>query len=510
MSRHRGTLLLVLVLAAPALADDWPQWRGPNRDNVCKETGLLPEWPKDGPPLLWKAENIGRGFAPVTARDGRLYTLGFGEKDEYAVALDRGTGKEIWSTKIQEDAKQPPGMYWLSQRAPTVDSERLYAVTAFGALTCLEADRGTPIWRKDYVKDFGGKRTGWGYCDFPLIDGERLITTPGGPESKLVALERRTGDSVWRAAFSGNDVADYSPVQAAEIAGVRQYVQLLSRGIVGLDAKDGKLLWRFDGAGNFTINLATPIIRGDEIFCAGVYGKNNVLIRVKHEGDAWVVEEKYSSRQFQMDNWGTGPVRVGDELFLAGSNGQLFRVEWSTGTVKETAKLPFDRTSSVLYADGRLYVRGVNHTMTLVEIGPKELVIRGSFKIASSSKQGGWTAPVISGGKLFVRDQDELRCYDLRPQPLPLPRLKEAAPKSKENPSQSNTLLVPTPTDVVERMLHAWPTSEKGDVLADLGCGDGRIVVAAAKGHGCKAVGYEIDQDCASIALRSARQRKQS
>src|SRR5262249_36716638 len=158
---------------------------------------------------------------------------------------------------------------------------------------------------------------------------DRLIVTPGGPEAKIVALDKRTGDVIWKAKFEGADIADYSPIQVAEIGGVRQYVQLLSKGLVSVDAKDGKLLWRVDKAGNRTINLAAPVIHGDEIFCAGAYGQNNVLVAIKREGNRWNIDEKYSSRDARMDTWSTGPVRIGDDFFLAGDRGQLLRGEWT-------------------------------------------------------------------------------------------------------------------------------------------------------------------------------------
>jgi outer membrane protein assembly factor BamB len=530
MSRARLVIAIAAaILVAPAFAAEWPQWRGPNRDNICTETDLLKEWPEQGPMLLWKTDNIGRGFGPVVARDGRLYVLGYGEEGEYVSALDRGTGKEVWSRQIQEGTKQPQGMYWLSQRAPTVDADRVYAVTAFGMLVCIEADRGGELWRKNYLEEFGGKRVAWGYCDYPLVDGDRLIVTPGGPEAKIVALDKRTGDVIWKAKFEGADIADYSPILVAEIGGVRQYIQLLSKGLVSVDAKDGKLLWRYDKAANRTINLSAPVIRGDEIFCAGAYGQNNTFIAVKREEDRWNIDEKYSSREARMDTWSTGPVRIGDDFFLAGDRGQLLRAEWATGKLKESPKLPFDRASALLFADGRLYIRGVNHTLTLVEVAPKALTVRGTFKIASDSKQGGWTMPVISGGKLFVRDQDVLYCYDLRPQPLPAPRVKDdkppvrektpepqplpvppvkdEKPSAKEKTSEPRTfILVPSPTDVVDRMLDLAAV-KKTDVVADLGCGDGRILVAAAKRFGCKAVGYELDAECVERARALAKEK---
>ena len=236
--------LALLGGCAPGAAEagDWPQWRGPDRSGRSAATGLLQEWPKEGPPLLWKAEGLGTGFAPVSAVGRRLYCLGYRQGDEYVFALDRGTGTEVWATRIGTAVKEAPGMRWLSQRAPTVDGERLYATSAYGDLVCLEADQGKELWRKNYPADFGGKRTSFGYCDYPLVDGDRLICTPGGPTATLAALDKRTGAVIWKAAVPGGDAADYSPVVVAEAGGVRQYVQLLSRGLVGVAAQDGRFM----------------------------------------------------------------------------------------------------------------------------------------------------------------------------------------------------------------------------------------------------------------------------
>src|SRR5262249_41768411 len=227
----------------PPTQGNWPKWRGPDRSNISGETGLLKEWPPGGPPLCWKAENLGEGVPSVAVAGGRVFVLGYRNGKEYLTALLEKDGTRIWSTEIGQAVKELPHMRSLLQRTPTVDGERVYAIQADGELVCLDTAKGTIRWRKDYMKDFKARRPIFGFTDYPLIDGEKLICTPGASEATIVALNKVTGALIWTCAVPGTQTAVYGAVVAAEIGGGRQYINFVRPGIISVSAA-GKLLWR--------------------------------------------------------------------------------------------------------------------------------------------------------------------------------------------------------------------------------------------------------------------------
>jgi outer membrane protein assembly factor BamB len=241
---------LGLLGPGPVSGGDWPQWRGPDRTNFSKEVGLLKAWPKDGPPLLWKAEGLGEGVPSVSVAGGRIFVLGYRKDNEFLTALSDKEGKQLWSTPVGPAVKEMSVMRWLSQRTPTVDGDRVYAFTAGGELICLDSATGKERWRKSYPKDFGGKRGPWGYCDFPLVDKDKLICTPAGAEASVVALDKKTGEVSWKCAVPGINRGTHSAIVAADVGGVRQYIHQVDRGVIGIAAADGKLLWQYSKLGS--------------------------------------------------------------------------------------------------------------------------------------------------------------------------------------------------------------------------------------------------------------------
>jgi outer membrane protein assembly factor BamB/precorrin-6B methylase 2 len=490
---HRTASLLLLsasaaLLTAPAVAEPlspgghWPQWRGPERTNLSTETGLLKEWPEGGPPLLWKTEGLGQSVPSVAVAGGKVYVLGYREEKEFLTALSESDGKPIWSVSVGPAVNEMPAMRWLSQRTPTVDGERVYAFTARGELICLATANGQERWRKNYVAEFGGQPGTWGYCDFPLVDGERLICTPGGQGATLAALDKRSGLTVWKCVVPDAPRATYGAVITAEISGVRQYVHQLENGIVGVAAADGKLLWHFSPFGNRSGNVHTALVRGDEVFASGGWGIGIALLKLTRDGAAFKVSEVYRSKS-QLDSWLGSSVRLGG--FVHAANGVC--IEWKTGRMV-AQPVPVTRTSrgTMTCADGRLYHRTGNNVVTLTEVTAEGVYVkRGQIKIPVHSREPTWTFPVVAGGHLYLRDQDILLCYDVR----------DKKPRRK----RPDVIFVPTPQDVVEKMLEL-AVVKKDDVVADLGCGDGRIVVTAAKKYGCKAIGYDLDKECIQLA----------
>ncbi|OWK37442.1 PQQ-binding-like beta-propeller repeat protein [Fimbriiglobus ruber] len=312
----RIALSALLLSASASLAADWPQWRGADRTNVSRETGLLTEWPKDGPPIAWTAEGLGVGVPSVAVVGGKVFVLGYKDGTEHLTAVAEKDGKSIWSTPVGPEVKEIPSMRWLSQRTPTVDADRVYAFTARGELICLGTADGKERWRKDYVKDFGGRGGSWGYCDFPCVDGGNLICTPGAKEATLVALDKKTGDVVWKCAVEKSTRGTYGAVVVAEIAGTRQYVHQLEVGVIGVAARDGKLLWHYPGFGSTIGNPHTALVRGDEVFASCGFGVGLALLRATKGGDAFDVAEVYRNKTL-FDPWLGSAVRLGEYVHAA-------------------------------------------------------------------------------------------------------------------------------------------------------------------------------------------------
>jgi outer membrane protein assembly factor BamB len=446
-------------------------------------------------------------MAPVSVAEGRIYTLAFREGKEYAVALDRGTGKEVWAVALGL-GRQEAGMQFHFQRQPVIDHDRLYVFSANAELFCLESDAGRIVWKKNYRKDFAARPSSFGQNDHPLVDGDRLICTPGGKDATLVALNKFTGEVIWKAVTPEGDAAAHSPVIVAEVDGVRQYVELLSRGLVGISAKDGKFLWRYNRVSNGTINVPAPIVRGNYIFVTSAYGVGSALLKLASVEKEIKVEEVYFTKDFQ--NLNGGMVLVGDHIFGGHrhgiSGGPLGCLELKTGKLLWTQ--PGDCTN-VLAAEGHLYCRHTSGVITLVEISPVGYKEKGQFMPSDRTKSPPWTYLVLTGNRLYVRDQNVLLCYDLRAgrPPAAKPPEKTESTKLDKTSRLPDAIFVPSPQDVVVKMLELAKV-KKEDVVVDLGCGDGRIPVAAAKKYGCRAIGYDIDEECVTLSLANVKSNR--
>jgi outer membrane protein assembly factor BamB len=393
-------------------AFDWPQWQGPDRNAISRETGLLKKWPKEGPRLVWKAEKLGGGYSAPSISAGRIFGMSFREQDEVVWALDEATGKELWSTRIAE-AKRAPGPNGPegSRGTPTIDGDVLFTLGENGDLVCLETASGKERWHKNLISDFGGTIPRWGYSESPLVDGDKVIVTPGAKDATLVALDKKTGETIWKDKFPEGGSAHYSSVIVADVDGEREYVQFLQKAVVGVSAKDGKPLWHFDQPANGISNISTPIYSDHSVFAASAYGKGGALAKIGNGSQAEVI---YATKN--MKNHHGGMVVVGGYLYGAnGGNGEtpaLVCLDFKTGKVMwEERKAG---KGSLAYADGCLYYRDENGSMLLVEANPKEYVELSRFNQPERTKAKAWSHPVIANGKLYLRDQNVLFCYDIK------------------------------------------------------------------------------------------------
>jgi outer membrane protein assembly factor BamB len=427
MTRYVWCLALALSGAA-AFADppgdfDWPQWQGPDRNAVSKEKGLLQEWPKDGPPLAWKANGNGDGMGGVAVSRGRIYTTGDSDGSAWLFALNEADGKQVWKAKVGRSGKlgnvfKPSG----PRATPTVDGDRLYILNQHGDLVCFSTD-GKEVWRTDYVKDLGGIVPVWGFSESPLVDGDKLICTPGAEDGTLMALDKKTGKPVWKCkvpegrtgnrGFLGTSGAAYASVIAVDFEGVRHYVSLTATTMVGV-AADGKLLWRYDRPSNtHRINCSTPVYHDGMVFAASAYDAGGGAAKLS-KGDKGAITAKEAYFSAKMKNHHGGVVLVDGYLYGSFDPGILTCVEFKTGKVMWQERRP--GKGSVVYADGRLYCRneGRQGAVYLVEADPKKYVERGRFDQPDRTKEQAWAHPVVSNGKLYIRDQSVLLCYDVK------------------------------------------------------------------------------------------------
>lgn len=400
------------AVAAPAAATgDWPGWRGPRRDGLSQEQGLLAAWPEGGPKLAWQIRGLGDGYGAPAVAGGQLYLLGSREADECLLALDAADGHPLWETRLGTLADG--GGYRGSRSTPTVDGDRLYALGSNGELVAARRDNGQLVWRHNLREEFGGSPGGWSYCESPLIDGQVLICTPGGADATLLALDKLSGQPLWRCSAKqlgeGYIRAAYASPIVAEIQGTKQYVQFLSGGVVGVRAADGQLLWNYDHPANGTANCSTPLCRGDEVFAASGYGTGGGKAKILGRGAEQRAEEQYFVRQLQ--NHHGGMVLVGDHIY--GTNDQaLLCVDWRTGEIAWQERSV--GKGSVVYADGHLIVRSEGGPVALVAADPSGYQEHGRFDQPDRSGQNAWSHPVVAGGRLYLRDWDLLLCYELK------------------------------------------------------------------------------------------------
>ena len=393
---------LVINVGAAAI-DDWPQWRGRNRDGVAVEKGLLKTWPASGPPRAWRTTGAGEGYSSFAVAGGKLYTLGARGGTEYVMAFDEATGKKLWEVengrRFGNDRGDGP------RGTPTVSGGQLYAYGASGDLSALDAASGKVIWKVNVLSKFGGSNITWGLSESPLVLQDRIIVNAGGRGASIVALSRKDGSVLWQ---TGNDEAGYSSAILHEFEGVPQAIVFTARGGLAVDARDGRQLWRYDRASNDTANIATPIARGNKVFFSSDYGTGAGLVQLAGAQGKITAQEVYFTRE--MRNHHASSVLIGDHLY-GFSGAILTALRFDTGAVAWR-----DRSvgkGSVIFADERLYLFSEQGVVGLAEANPAGYREHGRFQIQTGSLPT-WTHPVVANGKLFLRDQDTLYAYDVR------------------------------------------------------------------------------------------------
>lgn len=390
-----------------ASTGEWSQYGGPERDNRSPDTGLLKSWPSGGPPLLYTATGLGSGYSSVALSDGKVLTMGGRGDDECVIALDLETGEEVWATRV--GTTRPDGTGPGPRGTPTIDGERVYALGANGDLACLELSNGTVVWSGNILREFGGNNITWGISESVLIDGDRVICTPGGKRATMAALDKATGRTVWTSKAPGDPPAAYSSAIAVEAGGARQYVNFTHSGVIGVRANNGDFLWNNSASANGTANCSSPLFYKGHVFSASGYGTGGALVKLTGGRGRGGAELVYKTNE--MVNHHGGMVIVGDYLYGA-DDGSLRCLDVMTGKLQWR-----DRSvgkGSIVYADGHVILRSEQGPVALVEATPEGYREQGRFDQPNRSNYNSWSHPVVAEGRLFLRDQDKLLVYDLR------------------------------------------------------------------------------------------------
>lgn len=406
-----GVAFSCLALAAEGA--DWPQWRGPHRDGISDETGLLKEWPKEGPTEVWHDKAIGDGYSTPAVVGERLYLISNkGMDNEFVEARNVADGKPAWTKTIGKVGRNLGPQYPGSRSTPTVDGQRLFALGSNGDLACLEIAGGNPVWTKSLRTDFGGRPGMWAYSESPLVDGDVLVCTPGGSEATMVALNKNTGETIWKMSIPNGDQAAYASAIIMDVGGIKQYVQFLHDGLVGVDAKTGKVLWRYGRtAKGSPANIPTPVAHADYVYSSTGRGGGG-LVQLKAEDGKMEAKQVYYNPRLPTSIGGS----VERDGFLYGTGSQgLECVEFATGTVKWQER--GIGAAAICYADGRLYLHGENGKVALVDAKSDAYHEQGRFSPNDEPKRGkskAWAYPVVANGRLYIRDLGSLWCYDVR------------------------------------------------------------------------------------------------
>ncbi|MBN37375.1 MAG: polyvinylalcohol dehydrogenase [Opitutae bacterium] len=388
---------------------DWPGWRGSERNDVSKETGLLQSWPEGGPEKIWMNKLGGLGYSGFSITNGILYTMGAFGDEERLLAFDANSGKKVWELKTGDLLKNNWGDG--PRMTPSVSNGLVYSLGGRGNLICANAKDGKKEWSVHLVEDLGGKVPGWGYTESVLIDQGRVICTPGGEKGALAALDAKTGKVLWRSkAFT--DGAQYSSPIVIENQSKRQYVQLVMKNLVGIEATSGKLLWKSSWPGKVAV-IPTPVYSDNHVYVSSGYGVGCKLVELAGSSPVDVYENKV------MKNHHGGVIKLGDYLYGYSDGYGWVCQNFKNGELKWNEKKSLGK-GAIAYADNRFYCLGEGDgRVILIEATPEGWKAKGEFTITPQTEQRNpkgkvWTHPVISNGKLYLRDQELIFCYDIK------------------------------------------------------------------------------------------------
>lgn len=425
MSRPIACVVLFSIFTAQGVfSADWPQWRGPDRDGKAAEPGLELDWTKAPPKHQWTIDGMGRGYASLAIVDGRLYTTGNLQDGQAVVCVDLKSQERVWSKTITNGP--PQHGYEGSRCTPTIDGDRCYVTTSDGEIACLKTADGEIVWVKKF-EEFGDKQVPiWGFSESPLVDGDLVLCTPGNKNAMIVAFNKVTGAVVWKTSAAdidlgsnGSDGAGYSSIVISHGAGVKQYVQLVGRGVIGVRASDGKLLWNYNRVANGTANIPTPICYDDYVFASTGYGAGAVLLKLSKQRAGVKATEEYFLEGNTFQNHHGGMIRDGEYVYAGHRHGQgdptclhlpTGEIVWKGRTRNQEPSV--SGSAAITYVNGKILFRYQNGTIALINASPDGYEVQGGF-VPEYQEGESWSHPVVVDGKLYLREQDKLMCYEL-------------------------------------------------------------------------------------------------
>ncbi|TWT98611.1 outer membrane protein assembly factor BamB family protein [Stieleria varia] len=416
------TLTCVTASSARSGDTDWPQWRGPNRDGHAAPQELLQDWPSGGPPMSWTAVNLGTGYSTVSVVDGKVFTMGANDDECFAICLSLGDGSEIWKTPVARAGNS--GDYndqWGAgpRGTPTVDGDQVFVVTDIGTVAALAKDTGELLWSTSMTADHGGQVPTWGYSESPLVDGDRVVVTPG-ENNFMIALDRNSGKKVW-GSKGIHEPAQYVSIMRGQRKQTAFYLTASKSGLIAVDCKSGDEVFRDTATGNQTAVIPTPILHDRFIYHTSAYGAGNTLLKIKDKPDGLSVQSVYALSNKSMENNHGGVVLVNDVIygFTKSNGGNWMAQDMQSGdTLWEQGERP-NRSGAICYADGRLYCyNDQDGTVHLAEPNRSDWISHGKLTLPKQTeldrgKGAIWTHPVVAAGKLIIRDQDLMYAYDI-------------------------------------------------------------------------------------------------
>lgn len=413
--------LLGLCLPTLSLANSWPQWRGPDRDGKADNETMRSNWKSNPPQLLWRTEGLGNGYASVSVKDGTLYTTGNTGAGQSVVAVDLAKKAVKWTKTVTD--RTPKHGYPGSRCTPTLDGDRLYVVTSNGQITCLNQADGKIVWKHDFSKWNGKMMSGWGFSESPLVDGDRVLFTPGGPDAMIVACDKMTGKEIWRSKSElggeqGKNGAGYSSIVIGNAGGVKQYITIVGRGAIGVRAADGKYLWGYNRVANPTANIPTPVPFDNQVFVSTGYNDGGAaLLTLVRSGDSFDVVEEYWKTNSELQNHHGGMIRVGGNVYFGNKHNKGFPVcvDLASGNLKWGGRIRGEGNGSaaMTMVGDQLIFRYQDGTVAFVKATPKRYELLGSFKPEYQERES-WSHPVVVDGVLYLREQDVLMAYDVK------------------------------------------------------------------------------------------------
>lgn len=427
-SRHFALCFVLLgfvfcVSFAEISSADSPQWRGPNRDGHAAPQSLLKSWPDGGPELLWSAKDLGAGYSAASIVGDQLFTLGSKDGECKLICLSPSTGQSLWESTVGRAGNGDDyNVGWgAGQRStPTVDGDQVFVVSDVGTVASFDRQNGAMQWKIEMVADYGGEIPTWGYSESALIDGQRVLVTPGG-ENFMIGLDRSTGEKVWSS--QGVDApAQYVSIMKGVVGERDYYVTGSNPGLFAFDVLTGEKLFQDTATRNKVAVIPTPILTGNQLYHTSAYGAGNTLLDLTMTGEKVDVKSVYALTSKTMENHHGGVVLVDGVIygFTKQSRGNWMAQDLATGETLWTERVRPNRSGSICYADGMLYCYGdVDGTVSLVHPDRSEFRLAGKLTLPAETtmprdRGAIWAHPVVANGKLVIRDQDLIYAYDIR------------------------------------------------------------------------------------------------